>query len=94
MNIVTKFQVPIFKNEEVRISWLRGLRGIGLKNIVYKTEKYWNFFQDILKSVSSMQLNLLPETELMDTNYTTNPASNRPIFSSRPGIWHIHLYLV
>ena len=44
MNIVTKFQVPILKNDEVRrggyfnpplrrISWLRGLRGIGLKGL-------------------------------------------------------------
>ena len=42
INIVTKFQVSIFKNDEVRgggyfnpplrrISWQRGLRGIGLK---------------------------------------------------------------
>ena len=41
INIVTKFQVSIFKNDEVRggvtltpplrrISWQRGLRGIGL----------------------------------------------------------------
>lgn len=41
MNIVTKFQISIFKNDEVRgggsfnpplrrISWQRGLRGIGL----------------------------------------------------------------
>ena len=41
MNLVTKFQVSIFKNDENggggsfnpplrRISWLRGLRGIGL----------------------------------------------------------------
>ena len=35
MNIDTKFQVSIFKNDEVRggggrISWQRGLRGIGL----------------------------------------------------------------
>ena len=44
INIVTKFQVSIFKNDEVRgggyfnpplrrISWQRGLRGIGLKFI-------------------------------------------------------------
>ena len=44
INIVTKFQVPIFKNDEVRggvtltpplrrISWLRGLRGIGLTKL-------------------------------------------------------------
>ena len=43
MNIITKFQVPIFKNDEVkggsyfnpllrRISWLQGLRGIGLNS--------------------------------------------------------------
>ena len=42
INIVTKFQVPIFKNDEVRggrylnplplrrISWLQGLSGLGL----------------------------------------------------------------
>ena len=45
INIVTKFQVSIFKNDEVRgggyfnpplrrISWQRGLRGIGLKNFI------------------------------------------------------------
>ena len=44
MNIVTKFQISIFKNDEVRgggsfnpplrrISWQRGLRGIGLMYI-------------------------------------------------------------
>ena len=33
MNIVTKFQVPIFKNDEVR-GGVRGLRGIGLNSKV------------------------------------------------------------
>ena len=46
MNIVTKFQVSIFKNDKVRgggsfnpplrrISWLWGLHGIGLSTILY-----------------------------------------------------------
>ena len=49
INIVTKFQVSIFKNDEVRgggyfnpplrrISWQRGLRGIGL---TYKKLRYF-----------------------------------------------------
>ena len=64
------------------------LKDIGIQN----RKKYLYLFQDVLKSVSSMQPYLLPETELMGTNYTTKPASNRPIFSSRPGIGHIHLF--
>ena len=51
MNIVTKFQISIFKNDEVsgggyfnppplrRISWLWGLRGIGLKLSLFLTLK-------------------------------------------------------
>ena len=62
INIVTKFQVSIFKNDEVRgggyfnpplrrISWQRGLRGIGLKARKIHNYRFYNSWKsDLTKS--------------------------------------------